>query len=58
MLGGGGVGKSSLTLQFVQSTFLETYDPTIEDKYTKTIVVDEKAVSVDVVDTVSLNKSN
>eukprot|EP00122_Pirum_gemmata_P009487 Pgem_evm1s8755 len=51
MLGSGGVGKSAITIQFIQSTFMEIYDPTIIDKYHKTIFVDDKAVAVDVVDT-------
>ncbi|XP_076463933.1 LOW QUALITY PROTEIN: circularly permutated Ras protein 1-like [Babylonia areolata] len=39
MLGSGGVGKSSVTLRFTQNTFLEAYDPTIEDTYRKMIRV-------------------
>lgn len=35
--GGGGVGKSCLTIQFVQNQFVETWDPTIEDSYNKQI---------------------
>ena len=31
--GGGGVGKSALTIQFVQHFFQPQYDPTIEDSY-------------------------
>ena len=31
ILGSGGVGKSSILLQFVQDHFIEYYDPTIED---------------------------
>jgi GTPase KRas protein len=30
ILGGGGVGKSALTIQLVQSHFIDEYDPTIE----------------------------
>lgn len=37
VLGIGGVGKSALTMQFVQSLFVERYDPTIEDSYRKII---------------------
>jgi GTPase SAR1 family protein len=33
MLGGGAVGKSSITLRFVKSIFVKEYDPTIEDAY-------------------------
>lgn len=39
VLGSGGVGKSALTVQFVSSTFIEKYDPTIEDFYRKEIEV-------------------
>ncbi|XP_030854579.1 circularly permutated Ras protein 1 isoform X1 [Strongylocentrotus purpuratus] len=39
VVGGGGVGKSSITVRFVQDIFVETYDPTIEDSYVKQIVV-------------------
>ena len=31
VVGGGGVGKSALTIQFIQRHFVEDYDPTIED---------------------------
>ncbi len=31
VLGSGGVGKSALTVQFVQGIFVEKYDPTIEE---------------------------
>lgn len=30
IVGGGGVGKSALTIQFIQSHFVDEYDPTIE----------------------------
>ena len=30
VVGGGGVGKSALTIQLVQQNFVEEYDPTIE----------------------------
>lgn len=35
VLGSGGVGKSALTVQFVQGVFIGKYDPTIEDCYRK-----------------------
>jgi len=39
VLGSGGVGKSALTVQFVQGVFVEKYDPTIEDSYRKFVSV-------------------
>jgi Ras-related protein Rap-1B len=36
----GGVGKSCLTAQFVQNVWIDSYDPTIEDSYRKTLNVD------------------
>lgn len=33
VVGGGGVGKSAITLQFIQSHFVDEYDPTIEGEY-------------------------
>lgn len=39
ILGAGGVGKSSITIQFTQNQFVENYDPTIEDSYRKMIKV-------------------
>nr|KAG5714795.1 hypothetical protein BaRGS_000283 [Batillaria attramentaria] len=39
MMGSGGVGKSSVTLRFTADTFVDDYDPTIEDTYRKTIKV-------------------
>ncbi|VDN84735.1 unnamed protein product [Brugia pahangi] len=41
VVGGGGVGKSALTIQFVQRHFVMDYDPTIEDSYTKQCFVDD-----------------
>ena len=37
VVGGGGVGKSCLTIQLIQSHFVDEYDPTIEGAITKTI---------------------
>jgi len=51
MLGHGGVGKSALTIQFVQDKFIKDYDPTIEDSYRKQAVVDGKVVMLNVWDT-------
>ncbi|KAG7707879.1 hypothetical protein KL949_002281 [Ogataea haglerorum] len=51
VLGAGGVGKSSLTVQFVQGVYIESYDPTIEDSYTKDIEVDGRACNLEILDT-------
>lgn len=51
MLGGGGVGKSALTIRLVSDDFLEEYDPTIEDSYRKQCELDGQTVMLDVLDT-------
>jgi GTPase KRas protein len=51
VLGGGGVGKSAITIQFIQGTFVEAYDPTIEDSYRKILNVDGSQVVLSVLDT-------
>uniref|UniRef100_A0A3P9MHI1 RAS related n=1 Tax=Oryzias latipes TaxID=8090 RepID=A0A3P9MHI1_ORYLA len=51
VVGGGGVGKSALTIQFIQSYFVSDYDPTIEDSYTKVCTVDGKETRLDILDT-------
>ncbi|OUM51246.1 hypothetical protein BVG19_g336 [[Candida] boidinii] len=51
VLGAGGVGKSCLTVQFVQGIYIESYDPTIEDSYSKEIEVDGRACNLEILDT-------
>ncbi|EDR24406.1 hypothetical protein, conserved [Entamoeba dispar SAW760] len=51
VLGDGGVGKSVLTIQFTMNTFVEEYDPTVENCYRKTINVDGKVCVLDILDT-------
>jgi len=51
VMGAGGVGKSALTIYFVNSKFIEHYDPTIEDSYRKVIEVDGVTWVLEVVDT-------
>jgi len=50
-LGSGGVGKSALTVQFVQGIFVEKYDPTIEDSYRKLIEIDNQQYMLEILDT-------
>eukprot|EP00911_Craspedida_sp_UC1_P002442 UC1_evm1s1820 len=51
VLGSGGVGKSALTVKFVQGIFVEKYDPTIEDSYRKQVEVDGTQYSLEILDT-------
>ena len=51
VLGSGGVGKSALTVQFVQGIFVEKYDPTIEDSYRKQAEVDGQQCMLEILDT-------
>lgn len=46
VLGSGGVGKSALTVQFVQGI-----DPTIEDSYRKQVEVDGQQCMLEILDT-------
>ncbi|GAM22830.1 hypothetical protein SAMD00019534_060050 [Acytostelium subglobosum LB1] len=51
VMGGGGVGKSALTIQFIQNHFIEEYDPTIEDSYRRQCQVDDDTCLLDILDT-------
>ncbi|KAF9311098.1 Ras GTPase [Podila horticola] len=57
VVGGGGVGKSALTIQFIQSHFVDEYDPTIEDSYRKQCVIDDEVALLDVLDTAGQEES-
>ena len=47
VFGGGGVGKSAITIQFTQLHFVADYDPTIEDNYKKRCVIDNRVADLD-----------
>jgi len=51
VVGAGGVGKSALTVRFIQGNFVEKYDPTIEDSYRKQVEIDSQACLLDIMDT-------
>jgi len=51
MMGGGGVGKSAITIRFIQNHFVLEYDPTIEDSYRKQVRIDDETAVVEVLDT-------
>ena len=51
IVGGKDAGKSQLSIQFVQSRFVDEYDPTIEDSYRKQVVIDDEVALLDILDT-------
>merc|ERR1712137_1377857 len=51
IVGGGGVGKSALTIQLIQNHFIDEYDPTIEDSYRKQVTIDDETCLLDSLDT-------
>ncbi|KAF0982388.1 hypothetical protein FDP41_011318 [Naegleria fowleri] len=51
VMGSGGTGKSCITIQFIQGSFVERYDPTIEDSYRKHLEVDQRVRVLDILDT-------
>jgi len=51
VVGSGGVGKSALTICFVQNHFVVEYDPTIEDSYRKQVTIDGNVFFLNILDT-------
>ncbi len=51
VLGGGGVGKSAITLRFVRDFFIKNWEATIEDAYRKTVRVDDEVSVLEILDT-------
>lgn len=51
IVGSGSVGKSAITVRFIQGSFVERYDPTIEDCYLKQVDVDGVPCVLDIMDT-------
>lgn len=51
VVGGGGVGKSCLTIRFVENKWNDYWDPTIEDAYVKKCVIDNEEAILSVLDT-------
>lgn len=45
------VGKSSLTIQFVEGQFVDSYDPTIENTFSKTLKLKGQDFVLELVDT-------
>jgi Ras family protein len=51
ILGSRSVGKSSLTLQFIEGHFAETYYPTIENSFTKVVKWKGSEFACEIIDT-------
>jgi small GTP-binding protein len=51
VVGAGGVGKSAITVRFIQGNFVKKYDPTIEDSYRKQVDLEGKSCMLDIMDT-------
>ena len=51
LVGPGGVGKSALTIQYIQKMFVSDYEPTIEDSYRTSTFVDESLCVLNILDT-------
>jgi len=54
VLGTAGVGKSALTIQFVNNKFIEIYNPTVEDSYRKQITIDDQYCILNILDTAGI----
>ncbi|KAJ5074310.1 ras gtpase [Anaeramoeba ignava] len=50
IIGNGGVGKSTFTIQLCYSQFIEYYDPTIEDSFRKQIEIDNETLNIEILD--------
>lgn len=51
VMGPTGVGKSAMTMQFVQGVFIRDHDPTIEDAFRKNTTIDSQPCMLDILDT-------
>lgn len=58
LLGSLGVGKSALTVKFITKRFINEYDPTLEDTYTKEDIIDNQAAIFRVMDTAHEDEEN
>jgi GTPase SAR1 family protein len=52
------LGKSSVTIQFVEEYFADTYSPTIENTFNKSLKYKGREYSLSIVDTAGLVRSN
>nr|ODN87342.1 hypothetical protein L203_03615 [Cryptococcus depauperatus CBS 7841] len=56
VMGSGGVGKSAVTVRFINGSYLEWYDPTIEDSYRKQFLVDGQPCLLEILDTAGIDQ--
>ena len=54
LLGAAGVGKSAIALRYVRNLFVDYYDPTIEDYYKHTDVLNGKTQKLSILDTAGM----
>jgi len=50
VIGDGGVGKTRLILNYLLNKFTDDYSMTIEDKFSKTIEIDNQSVTLEIWD--------
>ncbi|KAM9888670.1 hypothetical protein OXX79_012721, partial [Metschnikowia pulcherrima] len=48
MVGSRSVGKSSMTVRFVEDHFVESYYPTIENQFSKTITYKNQEYAIEI----------
>ena len=58
LLGRPCVGKSTLSIMFIDKNFTESYDPTIAHQYTQQVVVKDQAYDLTVYDTAGLEEQS
>lgn len=51
LMGNAGVGKTAIGIRFLQDSFINKYDPTIEDSYRKNVQIDGVHYLVEILDT-------
>ncbi|KAI0759567.1 ras-domain-containing protein [Trametes elegans] len=56
VLGAGGVGKSALVMRYGKNTFVDQYDPTIEEEYEVTVEYEGKRSYLEIVDTAGVEQ--
>ncbi|EIW57833.1 ras-domain-containing protein [Trametes versicolor FP-101664 SS1] len=56
VLGAGGVGKSALVMRYGKNTFLDQYDPTIEEEYEVTVEYEGKRSYLQILDTAGVEQ--